>query len=579
MGIFDQINFSTKKSPGSTFDLRLLDTPCDHLIRNEEVTDFNIDNLFEPFVYSGSSITQGGVNEKQLISFYSPQTNFFSYPGNGTYSITYTGNVISGNQTIYGTFKYSQKKYNSSSGNIYSYGPIPYNATPSQIQSILESFTNIGTGNVYVTGTTGQNYYIEFVSGLGNMNLPQITVTQSNLGPTGSAGVVGEPIASGQTYLSHTGIVIGSFIPSNTGINIVSPSLGTITATTSGYVNYSYYVPGTQPFASGTTVIDGQLPTLFGSVYNLFNYNTDLSPTSSTIIKTQTLMINDGSLVVNQTISQNTTTPINEETTVPSDLNQVYYLKYPPKTNSVTAKEKIYIPGTNGVFKYVNFNRYTLSQLYGNIEFTNSADIGSEITFTYLADRKKMFPKNQDGTPNYEMIGVDQKKNGIINIYGRGILSNKAKLMLTYKTDSVNCPKCLGKNVLNDFNFDSNGRIQLVFDFSKLIQDFFKRVLTEIGSDIFDRNYGSSITSLIGVAKADGLVLSNYLKTDIINVLYGIRSKQVIQQNIQGLSLGEQIQQINSIDVKMLNVTDVEVIVSVLSKSGQTAQINTVVGS
>ena len=156
--------------------------------------------------------------------------------------------------------------------------------------------------------------------------------------------------------------------------------------------------------------------------------------------------------------------------------------------------------------------------------------------------------------------------------------SNKSSLLLTYKTTVNKCPKCAGTGELNDLNFDKIGRLEIVHDFSKLIQDFFKRALTQLGSNPFDSNEGTSMDSLIGIAKGDGLVLDDLVKTELVNLLYRIRAKQETQSDLQGISLAEQIAQINSINVRVVDTNTIYVTVDVLSKSGQTNQLSATIG-
>ena len=84
--------------------------------------------------------------------------------------------------------------------------------------------------------------------------------------------------------------------------------------------------------------------------------------------------------------------------------------------------------------------------------------------------------------------------------------------------------------------------------------------------------------SLIGIAKGDGLVLDDLVKTELVNLLYRIRAKQETQSDLQGISLAEQIAQINSINVRVVDTNTIYVTVDVLSKSGQTNQLSATIG-
>jgi len=310
-------------------------------------------------------------------------------------------------------------------------------------------------------------------------------------------------------------------------------------------------------------------------IYNVSTYSGAIDPEASFLITTQFPYINDGSFSVSQGVFLNTKDPIVESIVVPSPITNNVSLTYPPKTNSVSAKQLISL--SNNEITYIPFTRYNLYQLFGNIQFTNSNDIGQTILFSYFADKKPIIKTNQDGTSNYNFEGLNSQGQGIFRIFGRAILSTRAQIFIRYKTAINNCPKCAGAGILNDINFDVHGRLQLVYDFSKLIQDYFKRFYTDKGSNSFDLTEGTSIPSLIGAAKGDTLTLESLIKAEVVNLLFQIRSKQKIQQGIQGIGLAEQIAQINSIAVRALNATDISISIEILSKSGQIQQIGSTI--
>jgi len=250
-------------------------------------------------------------------------------------------------------------------------------------------------------------------------------------------------------------------------------------------------------------------------------------------------------------------------------------LRYPPKVNSVTAKQKIVL--SNNEVTFLDFTRYNLYQLPGQIEFINSNDVGETILFSYLADKKTTIEKNKDQTPNYKFEGFNAAGKGVFTLYGRFFLSTRAQIFIRYKTTIDRCPKCAGTGYLNDINFDSRGRIQLVYDFSKLIQDFFKRMNTQKGSNSFDVSEGTDIPNTIGLAGADRELAETLIKTEIVNLLFSIRDKQKLQRNVQGIGLAEQIERINSIEVRSINATDMTVAIEVVSKSGRIEQLSSTV--
>ncbi len=311
------------------------------------------------------------------------------------------------------------------------------------------------------------------------------------------------------------------------------------------------------------------------TIYGTAIYGGAINPTGSLIFTTQYPYVGDGSLSILQGVNSTVANPITETITIQSPVGNGFNLMYPPRTNTVIAKQKIIL--SNNEIKYIPFTRYNLLQLFGKIQFTNPADVGAIVVFKYLADKKKILQKNFDGTINYQFEGINKNNQGIFSLYGRALLSTAPLIYIRYKTQQPYCPKCNGSGMLNDLNLDANGRLQLVYDFSKLIQDYFKRLYTQKGSNSFDLSDGTELPNLIGLAKNDGSTTSAIIQAEIINLLFQIRNKQAIQKSIQTVGLGEQVAQINKIDVRALNATDFSVTIDVTSKSGLTQQIGSTI--
>jgi len=320
-------------------------------------------------------------------------------------------------------------------------------------------------------------------------------------------------------------------------------------------------------------------PTFSGTstVYGNKMFEAEIDPDASTTVKTQNEFVNDGNTSIYQFVETTTANPIEQEITVPEATINRQRLLYPPKTNTVTAKEKVTLE--NGDIIYRAFTDYNLFQLSGQVQFTKLSDAGKVIVFKYLSDKKKIIEKNKNQSLNYKFEGRDADRRGIFTIYGRSLLSTQTQLFIRYKTTIDRCPKCAGTGALNDLNFDGNGRLQLVYDFSKLIQDFFKRFNTQKGSNLFDITEGTNMSSSIGLAGQDRFLLDNIIKSEVVNLLFAIRDKQRAQSDIQGIALGEQIQQINRIDVQSINATDISLTIEVLSKSGAIEQISSTVSA
>jgi len=59
--------------------------------------------------------------------------------------------------------------------------PVPYNATPAEVQSCLEKLSGIGTGNVVVGGSAYSYFAINFIGAKSNIEVPPLVVNSNNI--------------------------------------------------------------------------------------------------------------------------------------------------------------------------------------------------------------------------------------------------------------------------------------------------------------------------------------------------------------------------------------------------------------
>ena len=263
-------------------------------------------------------------------------------------------------------------------------------------------------------------------------------------------------------------------------------------------------------------------------------------------------------------------------------------LLYPPKPNSLSIKQLVSTSATNCGIDDVqtiklDFSNYTLSQLNGILTFTEDSDasytdeVGDHPTIlqiTYVADEKIINPKTKDMYKNWEFVGYGKNNVGIFKIYSRFFTSIKSDLYLRYTTIPSFCPRCYGSNLVNDIQFDSQGRILIVYDFIKLIQDYFKRLFTRKLSNIFQPEEGSYFTSFIGTAKANPNTIQSLIRNEFVKIVNIIRDKQKIQEPIQGISNAEQIAYIEQLTINSVTPTDISVDMKVRSKSNDIALLS-----
>jgi len=308
-------------------------------------------------------------------------------------------------------------------------------------------------------------------------------------------------------------------------------------------------------------------------------YSGGIDPDASVIITTQ-MPLGATDVQFFELPNSSVTNPLIQEFTVPSDLTQTFRMAFPPVPNSTFAKLKTTSVDVDGETQvvYFDFANYSLSQLFGIIKFNSTSDIGSDVVFSYVGDIRQIFPKAKDYSPNWEFIGYNQKGQGVFRVFGRSFIATGSSLVIRYKTVAAACPRCGGTSLVTDLDFNnSKSQYYLVYDFSKMIQDFFKRFLTRRGSNIFDLTDGTQIPLYVGLGKNNPVLIDTLVRTEVINLVNIIRNKQAVQLTVQGLSLAEQIGQINQLVVTRDNITDVNVVIDMQSLSHGTAQLQTTV--
>ena len=326
-----------------------------------------------------------------------------------------------------------------------------------------------------------------------------------------------------------------------------------------------------------TPVISPQAYSGSGVVYsNQINYNQAFQNDAFIYINTQLPYVDGGNIGIYQKAVSSFSTPVIEQITIPNPINTLISLQYPPLMNSFSVKLQTYYLST-GQTTYTPYYNYSMAQLEGRIQFSNANDAGKTVIFNYVADKKLIPRLGRYGVPNYEYVGLNQQGQGVFKVYGRAFLSTNTLLYLQYTTLQGTCSKCAGAGMVNDFFFDRNGRVQMVYDFSKLIQDFFKRFLTIKGSNPFDLTDGTIANDLVGLAMANQDFIETTLKTEIIDLISNIRNKQASQVGFQTISPAEQISRVNRVTILAINVTDLQVTIEVVSMSGQTQQIQQLV--
>ncbi|WP_280319880.1 hypothetical protein [Nocardia wallacei] len=130
-----------------------------------------------------SLFTQGNANEAQTVTV-------TGSPTGGTFTLTYSGQTTSA---------------------------IAYNASASTVQTALAALSNIGAGNVAVTGSNGGPYTVTFQGTLGSKNVAQMTASGASLTGGTSPGVTVATSTAGVT-----GHYPNGYIPSGCAVGKVT---------------------------------------------------------------------------------------------------------------------------------------------------------------------------------------------------------------------------------------------------------------------------------------------------------------------------------------------------------------------
>lgn len=101
-----------------------------------------------------------------------------------------------------------------------------------------------------------------------------------------------------------------------------------------------------------------------------------------------------------------------------------------------------------------------------------------------------------------------------------------------YTALKSSCPKCLGTGSTFDITYDGAGRVITLEGHDKVKQQVIKALLTQVGANTFDENYGSQLSGAIG-SKIDAYLAAqlNFSVLNCINDLIDIQNTQDLPDN------------------------------------------------
>ena len=175
--------------------------------------------------------------------------------------------------------------------------PIAYNATAATVRTALQALSNIGTGQIAVSGGPGPGtpWNVTFQGTLANKNVPQMTVNGALLLPVGATATVTTTQNGGID--DENGVVLSGLIPGTNGTATVTVRTGSFTAGfLQGFIDFNrdgdWNDAGEQVFkdlqlATGTYTLTFPVPAdaTLGLTYARFRYslNGGIGPTGSAL--------------------------------------------------------------------------------------------------------------------------------------------------------------------------------------------------------------------------------------------------------------------------------------------------------
>jgi len=117
---------------------------------------------------------------------------------------------------------------------------------------------------------------------------------------------------------------------------------------------------------------------------------------------------------------------------------------------------------------------------------------------------------------------------------------------LSYFTHPNQCRRCQANEIENDFRFGPNGGLLFVDNENLLYQSCLKILLTDRGSNLFYKGYGTSLRQKVG-RKALGAV-SSAVSAEVRRALSQIQEYQTMSGKYQKLTLKERLYRILSVE-------------------------------
>lgn len=207
---------------------------------------------------------------------------------------------------------------------------------------------------------------------------------------------------------------------------------------------------------------------------------------------------------------------------------------------------------------------------YSDLRFpTNLNTQQIEVREFFTTEANQHYVYNLDGITDFKLIGAQRLEfnqtlfaPSVNYVEGSTFVVPNRIYLASYITPLVECPKCLSKKDFRDVGFDQMGNLALVTSTDRVRQNISKTLLTVIGNNVFNPDYGSTLSFAIGEKLTPTIFFK--LQQSIVNAIQGLIEIQA--QEVDTLPADEIVLGLNNIEIDIDQVDPrlINIVISVL---------------
>lgn len=174
-----------------------------------------------------------------------------------------------------------------------------------------------------------------------------------------------------------------------------------------------------------------------------------------------------------------------------------------------------------------------------------------------------------DGITDFKLIGAQRLEfnetlfePGVNYVEGSTFVIPNRIYLASYTAPLAVCPKCLSQKSFRDIGFDQVGQLATITSTDRVRQNVSKALLTVIGSNVFNPDYGSTLSFAIGEKLTPTIFFK--LQQSIVNAIQGLIEIQA--QEVDTLPADEILLGLNNIaiDIDPVDPRLINIVIEVL---------------